>query len=260
VGSGARTVPICYFEAENNFWVSKMLKGHMSTVSAVAWHPSYPVVATACVDYYVRVYSAYLKNVDGKAVSTPWGDNPKFGTLIYSMESLGWVRNVAFSPTGETLAFCSHNSTVSFADVVSGAAPQVVRMRDLPLTHLLFLPDGSLVGVGHSYDPILFTRTPTGWQMAGVISGTRAEKKEGGAFANARNLFQTQSAQGQSTSAAAADRTAATMHSSLVCGMQLFGSTLGSSPAEFTTSALDGKVVFWSREEISAAMSALAIS
>lgn len=36
VGSGARTVPICYFEAENNFWVSKMLKGHKSTVSAVA--------------------------------------------------------------------------------------------------------------------------------------------------------------------------------------------------------------------------------
>ena len=39
VGSGARTVPVCYFEAENNFWVSKMLKGHMSTIQAVAWHP-----------------------------------------------------------------------------------------------------------------------------------------------------------------------------------------------------------------------------
>lgn len=193
-------------------------------------------------------------------MSTPWGENPKFGTLIYSMESLGWVRNVAFSPTGETLAFCSHNATVSFADVVSGAAPQVVRMRELPLTHLLFLPDGSLVGAGHSYDPILFTRTDAGWQMAGVISGTHAEKKQGGAFANARNLFQTQTAQGQSTSAAAADRSNATMHSNLVCGLQLFGSTLGSSPAEFTTSGLDGKVVFWSREEISAAMSALAIS
>lgn len=36
VGSGARTVPICYFEAENNFWVSKMLKGHMSTIQSVA--------------------------------------------------------------------------------------------------------------------------------------------------------------------------------------------------------------------------------
>ena len=36
VGSGARTVPVCYFEAENNFWVSKMLKGHKSTIQSVA--------------------------------------------------------------------------------------------------------------------------------------------------------------------------------------------------------------------------------
>ena len=130
VGSGARVVPICYFEAENNFWVSKMLKGHMSTIQAVAvrptpsaaaapprqpprsffsrvaaacplppsdsslarraqWHPNTPVVATACTDYKCRIFSAYLKNVDGKAVSTPWGDNPKFGTLFYEVESSG---------------------------------------------------------------------------------------------------------------------------------------------------------------------------
>ena len=116
VGSGSKTVPICYFEAENNFWVSKMLKGHRSTIQAVAWHPTTPVVATACTDFKCRVYSAYLKNVDGKAVSTPWGDNPKFGTLFFEVESLGWVRDVAFSPAGDTFAFCSHNSTVSFID------------------------------------------------------------------------------------------------------------------------------------------------
>ena len=53
-GSGARTVPICYFEAENNFWVSKMLKGHMSTIVDVAWHPTSPIVATACTDFKCR--------------------------------------------------------------------------------------------------------------------------------------------------------------------------------------------------------------
>lgn len=121
VGSGAKVVPICFFEEQNNFWVSKMIKKeHMSTIQAVAWHPTTPVVATACTDYKCRIYSAYLKNIDGKAVSTPWGDNPKFGTLFYEVVSLGWVRNVAFSPVGDTLAFCSHNSTVSTAvDLVS---------------------------------------------------------------------------------------------------------------------------------------------
>jgi len=34
----------------------------------------------------------------------------------------------------------------------------------------------------------------------------------------------------------------------------------GPVAAEFSTSALDGKVAFWTRDEISAAMSAVAIS
>jgi len=239
--------------------VSKMLKGHMSTIQAVAWHPTTPVVATACVDYKCRVFSAYLKNVDGKAVCTPWGDNPKFGTLIYEVESLGWVRNVAFAPSGETLAFCSHNATVSFVDIVNATPPQTVRMSELPLTQLLFLPDGTLVGAGHSYDPILFAPAGGGaWAVAGKLTGKRTEKKEAGGFASARNMFQTQSAMGQTTSAAAADK-AASIHSNTVCGMQLFGSTIGGAAAEFTTSGLDGKIVFWTRDEISAAMSQLAI-
>ena len=55
---------------------------------------------------------ACVVHVDGKAVTTPWGDNPKFGTCFYEVQSAGWVRNVAFSPAGDTLAYCSHNSTV----------------------------------------------------------------------------------------------------------------------------------------------------
>ena len=259
VGSGARTVPICYFEAENNFWVSKMLKGHMSTIQAVAWHPNTPVVATACTDFKCRIFSAYLKNVDGKAVSTPWGDNPKFGTLFYEVESSGWVRNVAFSPDGATLAFCSHNATVSFVDVVSGASPQVVRLSDLPLTSLLFLPDGSLVGAGHCYDPLLLARSGSGWAVVGKLVGKVAEKATTGNFANARNMFATQTAQGQSTKERQTD-TITSAHQNQVCGIQLFGSSFGATMAEFTTSALDGKVVFWTRDEITAAMGALAIS
>jgi actin related protein 2/3 complex subunit 1A/1B len=243
VGSGAKTVPICYFESENNFWVSKMLKGHSSTIQAVAWHPSMPVVATACTDFRCRVYSAYLKNIDGKAVSTPWGDNPKFGTLFFELESLGWVRDVAFSPAGDTLAFASHNSTVSFVDVASGAPPQVVRLSELPLTRLLFLPDGNMIGVGHGYAPYLFCRTATGWEVAGKIEGKKKEEAKKGNFGAARAMFQAQSNMGQS--AAAASSKVETVHSNLVCGMQLFGSNFGGQPTEFTTSGLDGRIAFW---------------
>lgn len=224
------------------------------------WHPSTPVVATACTDFKCRIFSAYLKNVDGKAVSTPWGDNPKFGTLFYEVESAGWVRNVAFSPSGDTLAFCSHNATVSFVDVVSGTAPQVVRLSDLPLTQLTFLPDGSLLGVGHCYEPLLFTRTAAGWAFAGKLKGKAAEKAAtGGNFANARNMFQTQSATGQSSLARESDKSSG-MHGNQVCGLQVFNSSIGANAAEFTTSALDGKIVFWTRDDLTAAMSQLAIN
>jgi len=178
------------------------------------------------------------------------------------VESAGWVRNVTFSPGGDTLAFCSHNSSVSFVDVMSGSAPQVLRLSDLPLTHLLFLPDGCMVGVGHCYDPILFVRTAQGWATAGKLVRQKragADKAAGG-FAGARAMFQAQVAQGQGAAAAAADKASSSAHQNLVCGMSVFGKAFGASPYEFTTSALDGKIVFWTRDEVSAAMGALAIS
>jgi len=237
--------------------VSKMLKGHRSTIQAVAWHPSCPIVATACTDHKCRVYSAYLKNVDGKEVETPFGPNPKFGTLFHEIESLGWVRNVAFSPAGDAFAFCSHNSTVTFFDVVSGAQ-QVVRMSELPLTNIIFLPDGNVVGVGHSYDPILFARTSSGWQVAGKLTGVKKQESKKDNFSSARSMFQEQSRMGQSSGAAAADKLDS-IHSNLVCGLQLFGSDIGGTSAEFTTSSLDGKIAFWTSDAISAAMSNLTL-
>ena len=97
-------------------------------------------------------------------------------------------------------------------------------------------------------------------EAAGKLTGQKRDAgKATGNFANARNMFQAQTTQGQSAATAAADKSDS-VHGNLVCGMQLFGSTFGDAAAEFTTSALDGKVVFWTRDEISAAMSALAIS
>ena len=50
------------------------------------------------------------------------------------------------------------------------------------------------------------------------------------------------------------------VHSNLVRGLQPFEAQVGPMRAEFTTTALDGKIVFWTRDELSAAMSAVAIS
>jgi len=258
VGSGAKILAVCNHDEANNFWVSKQMKNFTSTVISVAWDPtSSVIVATACTDYKCRIFSAWMKSVDGKNVQTRWGNDPKFGTLFLQVSSFGWVRDVAFDASGATLAFAAQNSTVGFVDV-SAAEPTVqnVRLSDLPLTKILFLPDGTLVGAGHSYDPLVFGRGVSGWSQLGQLSASKTAKEAGSAVAENRRMFQAQATMGAGGGVAKLE----SAHQNQVCGLQYFGSTYGGTAAEFTTSALDGKVVFWTRDQLSKAMEGLAIS
>jgi len=255
VGSGSKTVPVCYYEEGNNFWVSKMLKGNASTVLGVAWHPTSPLLATASTDFKCRIFSAWLKKLDGKQ-ETPFGKDPKFGTILFETPSYGWVLNVAFNPTGDTLVFASHDSTVTFVDVAAAAAEQgcmqALRLSELPITQLLFLPDGSLVGGGHCYDPLLFTNTAQGWTLAGkVVPHASSGGAKKSAMAATRDMWKAQVNTGEGGGGGV---TLESAHHNQVCGMQLFGTSFGGTDAVFTTSGLDGKVIFWSEAEIKDAM------
>ena len=60
VGSGAKCISICYFEEENDWWVSKHIKkGIKSTVLSIDWHPNNVLLAAGSSDNKVR-YSARL--------------------------------------------------------------------------------------------------------------------------------------------------------------------------------------------------------
>merc|ERR1711862_352840 len=64
VASGAKLVSICYFEKDNDWWVSKHIKKHNSTVLKVDWHPNNVLLATASADNQTRVVSAFIRGVD----------------------------------------------------------------------------------------------------------------------------------------------------------------------------------------------------
>uniref|UniRef100_A0A2K6FYX2 Uncharacterized protein n=1 Tax=Propithecus coquereli TaxID=379532 RepID=A0A2K6FYX2_PROCO len=116
VGSGARLISVCYFDSENDWWVSKHIKKPVRpTVLSLDWHPSN---VRSC-DSKCRVFSAYIKEVDEKPASTPWGSKMPFGQLMSEFGSSGtggWVRGVSFSASGSSLAWVSHYGTVSVAD------------------------------------------------------------------------------------------------------------------------------------------------
>lgn len=64
VGCGAKCVSVCYYEEDQNWWVSKHIKKHKSTVLRVDWHPNNVLLATSSTDFKVRIFAAHIKGVD----------------------------------------------------------------------------------------------------------------------------------------------------------------------------------------------------
>ncbi|XP_036265917.1 actin-related protein 2/3 complex subunit 1A isoform X3 [Pipistrellus kuhlii] len=55
VGSGARLISVCYFESENDWWVSKHIKKPIrSTVLSLDWHPNNVLLAAGSCDFKCR--------------------------------------------------------------------------------------------------------------------------------------------------------------------------------------------------------------
>lgn len=72
-----------------------------------------------CVCLFLRVFSAYIKEVDEKPAPTPWGSKMPFGQVMTEFGgagSGGWVHSVCFSASGNRLAWVSHDSTVTVVD------------------------------------------------------------------------------------------------------------------------------------------------
>uniref|UniRef100_A0A286XJX8 Actin-related protein 2/3 complex subunit n=1 Tax=Cavia porcellus TaxID=10141 RepID=A0A286XJX8_CAVPO len=156
VGSGARLISVCYFESENDWWVSKHIKKPIrSTVLSLDWHPNNVLLAAGSCDFKCRVFSAYIKEVDEKPASTPWGSKMPFGQLM-SDGTGGWVHGVSFSASGSRLAWVSHDSTVSVADVSKSVQVSTLKTEFLPLLSVSFVSENSVVAAGHDCCLMLF--------------------------------------------------------------------------------------------------------
>lgn len=106
VGSGARLISVCYFESENDWWVSKHIKKPIrSTVTSLDWHPNNVLLLAGSTDYKVRVFSAYIKDIEEQPQPTPWGSKMPLGALMAEFKNSssaggGWIHSVSFSGDG----------------------------------------------------------------------------------------------------------------------------------------------------------------
>ena len=83
VGSGARLISVCYFEQEYDWWVAKHIKKPIrSTITTLDWHPNNILLAAGSSGFKVRVYSAYIKDIESKPSATPWGQKMPFSQML----------------------------------------------------------------------------------------------------------------------------------------------------------------------------------
>ncbi|KAJ6250628.1 casein kinase ii subunit alpha-3 [Anaeramoeba flamelloides] len=183
VGTGAKLVSICYFDEEGDWWVSKHIKKHRSSVISVSWHPNNILLATGSTDFKCRIFSAFIKGVDDP------NETQALGELIAEYSAGAWVHNVDWSPSGDCLAFTCHNSSIGF---MYQNETQFLRIKDLPLVVGGWVGETSYIAGGYDRNPTLFQLKNDKWVRIGYVdqkSTSQTQKKPVNSFKNARSMF-----------------------------------------------------------------------
>ncbi|KAJ6618897.1 actin-related protein ARPC3 [Mycena sp. CBHHK59/15] len=259
VASGARAIAICSFDAENNWWVSKLLKKPIrSTVLSVDWHPNNVLLAAGSADMKARVFSAYIKEVDDKPAATVWGSKLPFNTICgeYASPAGGWVHAVGFSPSGDVLAFASHDSSIS---IVYPGGPTIynIRISSLPFVTLVWTAEDTIVAAGHDCQPVVFSGSEAGWQGVGSLddstSGKAAAPRGGVGRLNsaAFSTFRDADSRGQSGAGAATDTKLLTVHQNTITSVRPYEAR-GGRVVKVSTSGVDGNLVIWDADSVNA--------
>jgi len=273
VASGARAIAICSFDEENDWWNSKLLKKPIrSTVLCVDWHPNNVLLAAGSADTKARVLSAYIKELDSKPAPTVWGEKLPFNTICgeYSSPAGGWVHAVGFSPSGDLLAFASHDSSINVVYPLGGVIN--VRMSTLPLVTLTWTSEDTIVAAGHDCQPLVFSGSEQGWRAIGSLDDSSAPKSsssprsgfgsptvgrlDSAAFRTFRNA-DSRGVSGPTSSSASASSELHTVHQNTINSVRPFESS-GGRVSRVSTSGVDGKLVIWDTKSVASGAGALA--
>ncbi|KAI9865952.1 MAG: hypothetical protein M1813_001919 [Trichoglossum hirsutum] len=247
VGSGARVIAICYFEEENDWWVSKHIKKPIrSTITTISWHHNSVLLAAGSTDAHARVFSSFIKGVDARPESSVWGERLPFNTVCgeFLNNSAGWIHGVAFSPSGDVLAFAAHDSCVT---VVYPSGPDQppkaivsVSLQLLPFVSLIWNGESEIIAAGYDCEAYRLRGDERGWQIAGSIEskgrpGLGDQREE-----SALNMFRQMDLKGKVKD----DTQLKTVHQNTISTVRVYEGA-GGAVRKFSTSGVDGRVVIW---------------
>jgi actin related protein 2/3 complex subunit 1A/1B len=257
VASGARLISICYFEDENNWWVSKHIKKPIrSTITSLDWHPNNVLLAAGSTDFKCRVFSAYVKDrqgddepVDEKPAATNWGKKMKFGELMAEFGTAsggGWIHDVCFSHDGERVVYVGHDSSVYVAEGGT-EEPVVLQTQLLPLRAVTWVTPTSIVAAGYGCMPYLFRYDGGALSYVGELdSKTKQETKSSfRALDKFRNLDSRGTTEEKDLST-----NLNTVHQNAIIELSILRGDKAAA-TDFCTIGADGKIVLWSMDECS---------
>ncbi|XP_019864775.1 actin-related protein 2/3 complex subunit 1A-A [Aethina tumida] len=258
VGSGARLISICYFEKENDWWVSKHIKKPIrSTVTTIDWHPNNVLLAAGSTDFKVRVFSAYIKDIEETPEATAWGQKMPLGQLmaefVNSNAGGGWVQSVSFSPDGNKLCWVSHDSTINLADATKGNAVVKLRTKYLPFLSCTWISNRSIIAAGHSCIPVLYNIDANGQLTDGGRLDTSQKKDTGGL--SAMKMFHSLDKQARIETS---DTNLDSIHQNAITCVCIHTGNK-SKVAKISTSGLDGQLVIWDLNSLERSIQGLKI-
>nr|CAG4650138.1 EOG090X05RK [Sida crystallina] len=260
VGSGARLISVCYFEKENDWWVSKHIKKPIrSTVTCLDWHPNDVLLAAGSADFKVRVFSAYIKEIEDRPQPTAWGSKMPLAQMMAEFPNSqagggGWVHSVNFSSSGDKVAWVGHDSSISVADATKGMSVSVIRTDFLPFLACVWVSENALVTAGHGCCPMLFSIDESSKVQYGCKLDASQKKEASGI--SAMKKFQSLDRQARTESN---DTSLHTLHQNAITGLCLHTGSKAAA-AKFSTSGADGLLVIWDFKNLESSMQGLKLA
>ncbi|VDL61843.1 unnamed protein product [Hymenolepis diminuta] len=261
VGSGSKVVSICFFEQEQDWWVSKHIKKNLkSTITCVDWHPNNTLIACGSTDYRVRVFSAVIKEIDSEGSDSVWGPKSPFQSLLFEAYAGHgtWIHSVRFSSDGNKLAWVGHDCSVSIADASAGNPPvvQTIRIQCLPLLSVIWVAPNTILGAGHDCCPILFNYNgPTGGISAGTMIDLKNEN-QGESKLSAMRKFQHIDRMATTDTT---DARLSTIHQNSINELAILKGNR-SKAVQVTSIGRDGQLVIWDLVSLPSQIAGLSIN
>lgn len=258
VGSGARLISVCYFESENDWWVSKHIKKPMrSTVTALDWHPNNILLVAGSADFKVRIFSAYVKDIEDPPPNTPWGNKVQLGQMLAEFQNSpcggGWIHSVSFSGDGNRVCWVSHDASVCIADASRNNTVCKLRTGTLPHLSCVWIGNNSIVAAGHGCCPMLYSVDENG-QLQYVCKLDTSQKREAVGL-SAMKKFQSFDRHARLEN----DTVLETIHQNAITCLSIFEGTKG-NVTKLSSSGADGQLVIWDLQSLENSMQGLKIA